>query len=137
MNILRISAVFLAAAYLAAGCGKKASEPAEPPEAAVTQWWRAVAYGDRDTVERRAVPGAVRELSAAQSAEYARIRRSAAAGDELAVRMLKRLDGIRTGEVNSGPERAIVKLVMDDGRPFMTAYLQAREGRWVIVELTR
>ena len=51
--------------------------------------------------------------------------------------MLKRLEGVRAGEVKSGPERAFVKLVMADGKAFMTVYLRARKDRWVIVELSR
>ena len=131
MKFLRFLMLFSAVAALCGGCGKKA-ELSRAPET-VQKWWRAVALGDRAAADGLVAEGA-REAGAVSVAEYARVKQSAAAGDELAVAMLKRLEGVRFGEIRGGSDRATVRLVMSDGKPFMNVYLELRGDRWLIVD---
>ena len=131
MSICRCWTLLLAASLcLTAGCGKKKLPP--PGDTAV-RWWRAVAAGDRDG-SAAYVAEEARKDSDAKVAAYAEVKKRAEAGDELAVRMSERLEGVRVGEVTSGSERATVELVMSDGKPFFTVYLKWRNGRWEIVD---
>ena len=131
MKILRYLMLFSAAAILGVGCGKKA-ELSRAPET-VQKWWRAVTLGDRAAADGLVAEGA-KEAGAVRIDEYARVKKSAAAGDELAVRMLKRLEGVRFGEIRGGSDRATVRMVMSDGKPFMNVYLELRGDRWAIVD---
>ena len=132
MRIYRCWTLLLAASLcLTAGCGGRKKLP--PPDDTVIRWWRAVAAGDRDGAAAYVAERARKE-SSARLAAYAEVKKCAETGDELAVRMSKRLEGVRIGEAVSGAERATVKLVMSDGRPFLTVYLKWRNGRWEIFE---
>ena len=132
MKFRRLLTLFFTTVLLAAGCGKKVP-PSDAPKT-VRRWWCAVALGDRAAAGRCVASGAAGEAAAVHIEEYDRVKKRAAAGDELAVRMLKRLEGVRIGEVRCGPERAVVRMVMSDGKPFLTAYLELRGDRWVIAE---
>ena len=132
MRIRRFWTLLLAASLcLAAGCGGRKKLP--PPDDTVIRWWRAVTAGDRDGAAAYVAESA-RNSSDAKLAAYAEVKKHAEAGDELAVRMSKRLEGVRIGEAVSGTELATVKLVMSDGGPFFTVYLKWRNGRWEIFE---
>lgn len=132
MKIMRFLMLFLAVAALCGGCGKKV-ELSRAPET-VQKWWRAVTLGDRAAADGLVADGA-KKAGAVRIDEYTRVKQSAAAGDELAVRMLKRLEGVRFGEIRGGSDRATVRMVMSDGKPFMNVYLELRGDRWVIVDL--
>ena len=132
MKILRFLALLTAVAALGAGCGKKAAELSRASDT-VLQWWRAVAIGDR-AAANSLVAESAREAGAVRIDEYARVKKCAAEGDELAVGMLKRLEGVRFDGIRGGADRATVRLVMSDGKPFMTVYLELRGDRWAIVD---
>lgn len=124
--------LFAAALCLLNGCGER---PSLSPAEVAARWWRAVAAGDGDTAAGSIASTSAREKSAKVFAEYARVRKAAGEGDPLAGRMLKRLEGVRTGESRGGSLIAIVPLTLADGKPFLKVYLESRDGRWLIVDL--
>lgn len=134
-NILRCGLpLCLAAACLAAGgCGKKAVPRSSPVETA-TRWWRSAASGDAEAAAACLSGDTARKKSAAVLAECVRIR-AAAGRDRQAGRMLKRLEGIRVGEVRSGPVMAVVPLVHADGKPFLEVTLELPGSQWVITDI--
>lgn len=123
-----------AALFLAGGCGERSAPPPPPPDATVAQWWRAVAAGDAAAIGGR-VSGVAGDKSTKVFAEYARVRKAAGEGDPLARRMLERLEGVRIGGVRGGSLISVAQLVLADGKPFLTVYLESRDNGWLIVDL--
>ena len=134
MKIVRwLPLLCVAAGFLAGGCDGK-SAPQLSPAAVTARWWSAVAAGD-GSAAADCVADSGREKSGRMFAEYALVRKAAEEKDPLAEQMLKRLEGIRTGEEKSGPTLAVVQLVMADGKPFLRVLLESRNGGWRIVDL--
>ena len=133
MDVRRLSlAIGMVLLALAAGCSRKPRTPAVPPVEIASRWWRAVVSGDRSAAFALA-DAAARADGERQFEELARVRAAAAAGDQLAQLMLKRLDTVHVGAANSGGVLAMVPLVMDDGRTLVTVKMNLRDNRWVIV----
>ena len=135
MKIGRLLLPWCAAAiFLAAGC-KKTPAPSQSHTEVVTRWWRAAASGDAAGAEKYVSGDLAQRQSALVTAECSRVDKAAGEGDRLAVGMRERLQGVRVGEVSSGPELAVVPLVMADGKPFLSVQLELRGNRWAITDI--
>ena len=117
-----------------AGCRKPPAPPLSPA-AVATGWWHAVASGDTRSAAPHLYGDSARSKSDRLLAEYALVVKEAGDGDRLAAGMAELLRGVRIGEVRSGPEMAIVPLVLRDGRPFLDVRLELRNNRWTIVDI--
>lgn len=135
MRSLALALLFAPLLFLVGGCGEKASAPSASPADVAGEWWRAAASGDSARADSCLYGDSGRSKSALALAEYAQVRKAAGEGDPLAAEMLARLEKVRVGEVKSGPELAIVQLVMEDGKNFLTVRLELHGGRWAITDI--
>jgi len=120
---------------LIGGCGDNWSSPSTSPAEVAGEWWRAAASGDSARADGCLYGNSGRGKSALVLDEYARVKKAAGEGDPLAAEMLARLEKVRVGEVRSGPELAVVQLVMEDGKMFLTIRLELHGGRWAITDI--